>query len=77
MPETQSASLDTQRWFTNRRPTLKISSPCLIRHFVLRPFENNDVVVLAESELRRIAEVQLVNAIDAFVEQRTGGEQLL
>ncbi|MEM7493210.1 MAG: DUF3422 family protein [Pseudomonadota bacterium] len=77
MTESQSASLDTQRWFTNRRPTLKISSPCLIRHFVLRPFENNDVVVLAESELRRIAEIQLVNALDAFVEKRTDSDQLL
>ena len=77
MTESQSASLDTQRWFTNRRPTLKISSPCLIRHFVLRPFENNDVVVLTESELRRIAEVQLVNALDAFVEKRTDSDQLL
>ncbi|MEM1087338.1 MAG: DUF3422 family protein [Pseudomonadota bacterium] len=67
MANIETPRLDTQRWFTNRRPTYKIDSPCLLRQFVLRPLEFNDVVVLAESELRKIAERQLINTLNEFI----------
>ncbi len=63
-PEQQ---IDTQRWFTDRRPAIMIDPPCLLRHYVLRPFRRSDVVTITDTDARKDAEKQLLKRLNKFI----------
>lgn len=70
-------NLDTQTWFTDRRPTLMLDTPALIRQFVLRPYKLHDVVVRSTVRERQNVELIIRNAVNNFFKEHFGIEEAM